>query len=168
MSENEITSRRDVRTSHLIFSIDPLGCEDVDDALCARTLANGNYELSVHIADVSYFVAPGSLNDLEGRNRATTVYLADRRYDMLPGVLSANLCSLLEQKDRYAMSVFWELDKSFDVVSTWFGRTCIRSAYQLHYELAQSIADGLDAGAIVSAVPQLARLDSATRNHRLA
>ena len=73
--------------SHLIFSIDPRGCEDVDDALSVRELPNGNLELGVHIADVTHFVKPGSLTDLEARNRSTTVYLADRRYDMLPGVL---------------------------------------------------------------------------------
>ena len=76
---------------------------------------------------------PGSLNDLEARNRGTTVYLADRRYDMLPAVLSANLCSLLGQQDRYAMSVFWEMTPDFEVVSTWYGRTCIRSAYQVAF-----------------------------------
>ena len=67
-------------------SIDPIGCEDVDDALCVRRLPNGHTELSVHIADVSHFVLPGSITDLEARQRATTVYLADRRYDMLPAV----------------------------------------------------------------------------------
>ena len=104
-----------------IISIDPLGCEDVDDTLCVRRLANGMTELSVHIADVSHFVRPGMLTDAEAACRGTTskqswlpiehgstlshiclhaVYLADRRYDMLPLVLSADLCSLHDQVDR--------------------------------------------------------------------
>ena len=101
MEEDEIAHRRDIRSSHLVFSIDPLGCEDVDDALCVKHLDNGNIELSVHIADVSYFVPTGSLTDREARARGTTVYMCDRRYDMLPSVLSANLCSLLADVDRY-------------------------------------------------------------------
>jgi DIS3-like exonuclease 1 len=79
MAAAEIARRRDVRSSHLVFSIDPLGCEDVDDALSVRRLPNGNVELSVHIADVSHFVKPGSLNDREARSRGTTVYMCDRR-----------------------------------------------------------------------------------------
>lgn len=138
MDHEEVARRRDVRSSHLVYSIDPLGCEDVDDALCAQRLPNGNIELSVHIADVSYFVQPGSLNDLEGQQRGTTVYLADRRFDMLPAVLSANLCSLLGQQDRYALSVFWELDQNFNVLATWYGRTCIRSAYQVRKKATDS------------------------------
>ena len=67
---------------------------------CCRKLENGNLELGVHIADVTHFVPPGSLSDLEAQSRSTTVYLADRRYDMLPGVLSANLCSLISGVDR--------------------------------------------------------------------
>ncbi|KAG7468253.1 hypothetical protein MATL_G00140980 [Megalops atlanticus] len=159
----QVGARRDLRDTHLVFSIDPKGCEDVDDTLSVRTLPGGALELGVHIADVTHFVRAGSLTDLEARSRATTYYLADRRYDMLPSVLSADLCSLLGGKDRYAMSVLWQLDaQSLAVQQVWFGRTLIRSSYQLHYELAQSLLSG-DEGA---EVPELAPLDPAERRGR--
>ncbi|XP_068605162.1 DIS3-like exonuclease 1 [Brachionichthys hirsutus] len=143
MDPAQLAERRDL-TDHLVFSIDPLGCEDVDDTLSVRSLGGGKLlELGVHIADVTHFVREGSLTDLEARSRATTYYLADRRYDMLPAVLSADLCSLLGGVDRYAMSVLWELDAhSLAVNKVWYGRTIIRSSYQLHYELAQALLNG--------------------------
>ncbi|KAM4744521.1 DIS3-like exonuclease 1 [Anableps anableps] len=161
----EAAARRDLRESHLVFSIDPRGCEDVDDTLSARSLAGGKLlELGVHIADVTHFVSEGSLTDLEARSRATTYYLADRRYDMLPAILSADLCSLLGGVDRYAMSVLWELDaQSLAVTKVWFGRTLIRSSYQLHYELAQALLNGEEAE-----VPELARLDPEQRDAKLS
>ncbi|KAM6943023.1 DIS3-like exonuclease 1 [Xenentodon cancila] len=157
--------RRDLRRTHLVFSIDPRGCEDVDDTLSVRGLAGGKQlELGVHIADVTHFVREGSLTDLEARTRATTYYLADRRYDMLPAVLSADLCSLLGGVDRYAMSVMWELDaQSLAVNKVWYGRTLIRSSYQLHYELAQALLNGEEAE-----VPELAELHSEERDVKLA
>ncbi|KAM8894854.1 LOW QUALITY PROTEIN: DIS3-like exonuclease 1 [Spinachia spinachia] len=162
----QVAQRRDLRRSHLVFSIDPLGCEDVDDALSVRSLAGGTLlELGVHIADVSHFVAEDSLTDLEARARATTYYLADRRYDMLPAVLSADLCSLLGGVDRYAMSVMWELDaQTLAVEKVWYGRTLVRSSYQLHYELAQALLDG--GGAAV--VPELDGLAPEETDARLA
>ena len=90
----------------LVMSIDPIGCEDVDDALSVRKLENGNLEVGVHIADVTHFVPVNSLTDQEARKRATTVYLADRRYDMLPPVLSSQLCSLLGSVERYELPSF--------------------------------------------------------------
>ncbi|KAJ8307659.1 hypothetical protein KUTeg_014786 [Tegillarca granosa] len=132
---SELTKRRDLRDTHLIFSIDPKGCEDVDDTLSVRYLDNGNIELGVHIADVTHFVKPGSLTDQEAKIRSTTVYLADRRYDMLPSILSANLCSLISGVDRYAVSVIWELD------------SC--------YEIAQAMFDGISVTKIVENVPEL-------------
>ncbi|MED6257595.1 DIS3 mitotic control [Ataeniobius toweri] len=160
----EAAERRDLRETHLVFSIDPRGCEDVDDTLSVRSLAGGKLlELGVHIADVTHFVGEGSLTDLEARSRATTYYLADRRHDMLPAVLSADLCSLLGGVDRYAMSVLWELDaQSLAVTKVWFGRTLIRSSYQLHYELAQALLNGKEAE-----VPELARLDPEERDTNL-
>ncbi|EGD74365.1 hypothetical protein PTSG_06376 [Salpingoeca rosetta] len=168
MADDEIRRRRDIRHSHLVFSIDPLGCEDVDDALGVRRLDNGNIELSVHIADVSYFVTPNTFTDAEARARGTTVYLVNGRHDMLPVVLSADLCSLLADQDRYAMSVFWELDSERNVVSTWFGRTVIRSSYQLHYELAQAIFDGLPDQNAIEQLPKLAKMSSHDATKRLA
>ena len=85
-------------------------------------------QVGVHIADVTHFVARGSLTDEEARLRATTVYLADRRYDMLPPVLSAQLCSLLGGLERYAVSCIWEIHhQSFKVRRCWYGKTVIRS-----------------------------------------
>ncbi|XP_062845644.1 DIS3-like exonuclease 1 [Trichomycterus rosablanca] len=165
MNHSEVSTRRDLRHTHLVFSIDPVGCEDVDDTLSVRTLPDGKrLELGVHIADVTHFVKEGSLTDLEARSRATTYYLADRRYDMLPSVLSADLCSLLEGVDRYAVSVIWELDiESLNVCNVWYGRTVIRSSYQLHYELAQSLLNREKVE-----VPELARLQISERDEKLA
>ncbi|XP_070686675.1 DIS3-like exonuclease 1 [Pempheris klunzingeri] len=165
MDPAQVAERRDLRGSHLVFSIDPRGCEDVDDTLSVRSLAGGTLlELGVHIADVTHFVSEGSLTDLEARTRATTYYLADRRYDMLPSVLSADLCSLLGEVDRYAMSVMWELDaQTLAVSKVWYGRTLIRSSYQLHYELAQALLNGEQAE-----VPELAELGPEERDAKLA
>ncbi|XP_066512745.1 DIS3-like exonuclease 1 [Hoplias malabaricus] len=165
MDPSEVSSRRDLRDTHLVFSIDPLGCEDVDDTLSIRTLPGGKrLELGVHIADVTHFVKKGSLTDLEARTRATTYYMADRRYDMLPPVLSADLCSLLGGVDRYAMSVLWELDdETLAVCNVWYGRTLIRSSYQLHYELAQSLLNGEGVE-----VPELLQLESPEQGQKLA
>ena len=129
----------------------------MDDTLSIRPLTNGNVELGVHIADVTHFLRPGTLTDLEARRRATTVYLADRRYDMLPAVLSGDVCSLLGQVDRYAVSVLWELDpKSHEVISVWYGRTVIRSSFKLFYEAAQDVIDGVKTPREVqAAIPEL-------------
>ncbi|KAM4748024.1 DIS3-like exonuclease 1 [Rhinophrynus dorsalis] len=136
-------NRLDLRETHLVFSIDPKGCEDVDDALSIRALPSGHLELGVHIADVTHFVNPNSYTDMEARARATTYYLADRRYDMLPPILSADLCSLLGGVDRYSVSVIWELDGStYEIRRVWYGRTIIRSSYKLSYEVAQQLLDG--------------------------
>ncbi|XP_057344894.1 DIS3-like exonuclease 1 isoform X5 [Manis pentadactyla] len=114
VSPEEERDRKDLRKTHLVFSIDPEGCEDVDDTLSVRTLNNGNLELGVHIADVTHFVAPDSYIDIEARTRATTYYLADRRYDMLPSVLSADLCSLLGGVDRSNKTLADSLDNAND------------------------------------------------------
>uniref|UniRef100_A0A8C5MFD5 DIS3-like exonuclease 1 n=1 Tax=Leptobrachium leishanense TaxID=445787 RepID=A0A8C5MFD5_9ANUR len=137
------SGRLDLRKTHLVFSIDPQGCEDVDDTLSIRALPTGHLELGVHIADVTHFVQANSYTDMEARARATTYYLADRRYDMLPSILSADLCSLLGGVDRYAVSAIWELDsKTFDIRRVWYGRTIICSSYKLSYEVAQQLLDG--------------------------
>lgn len=138
----EVEKRRDMRDS-LVMSIDPQGCTDVDDTLSVKVLRNGNVELGVHIADVTHFLDGAILTDQEARRRATTVYLADRRYEMLPSVLSSNLCSLLGGVERYAVSTIAEiqLQPKFKVVKTWFGRTLIRSSYKMTYEAAQHVID---------------------------
>ncbi|XP_054497760.2 DIS3-like exonuclease 1 isoform X2 [Agelaius phoeniceus] len=167
VSPEEVKKRLDLRDTHLIFSIDPKGCEDVDDALSVRTLPNGNLELGVHIADVTHFVAANSYTDVEARARATTYYLADRRYDMLPSVLSADLCSLLSGVDRYAVSVLWELEKeSFETLRVQYSRTLIRSAYKLEYETAQGLLDGDTS--VVGDILELKGLDEGARQQKLA
>ncbi|XP_029807272.1 DIS3-like exonuclease 1 isoform X1 [Suricata suricatta] len=166
VSPEEERERKDLRKTHLVFSIDPKGCEDVDDTLSVRTLNNGNLELGVHIADVTHFVAPNSYVDIEARTRATTYYLADRRYDMLPSILSADLCSLLGGVDRYAVSVIWELDKtSYEIKKVWYGRTIIRSAYKLFYEAAQELLDGNFN--VVDDIPEFRDLDEKSRQAKL-
>ncbi|XP_021568235.1 DIS3-like exonuclease 1 isoform X2 [Carlito syrichta] len=166
VSPEEEQGRKDLRKTLLVFSIDPKGCEDVDDTLSVRTLNDGNLELGVHIADVTHFVAPNSYIDIEARTRATTYYLADRRYDMLPSVLSTDLCSLLGGVDRYAVSVLWELDKtSYEIRRVWYGRTIIRSAYKLFYEVAQELLDGNFS--VVEEIPELRALDEESRRTRL-
>ena len=139
---NEIQKRRDLRDV-LVMSIDPKGCTDVDDTLSVTQLRNGNIELGVHIADVTHFLDGATLADQEARRRATTVYLADRRYEMLPSVLSSNLCSLLGGVERYAVSVIAEIQlyPKYKVVKAWFGRTLIRSSYKMTYEAAQQVID---------------------------
>ena len=137
----EISRRRDLRTDARTVSIDPPGCTDVDDAVSVRSLTGGGWEVGVHIADVSYFVEQGSLLDLEARARGTTVYLVDRRLDMLPALLSENLASLLQRRDRLAVSCVWTLAPDLSVASVWFGRTVIRSSHQLNYYQAQAIVD---------------------------
>ncbi|XP_027997686.2 DIS3-like exonuclease 1 isoform X2 [Eptesicus fuscus] len=114
VSPEEERERRDLRKTHLVFSIDPKGCEDVDDTLSVRTLNSGNLELGVHIADVTHFVAPNSYIDIEAKTRATTYYLADRRYDMLPSILSSDLCSLLGGVDRSNKTLADSLDNAND------------------------------------------------------
>ncbi|CAH2274472.1 DIS3-like exonuclease 1 isoform X1 [Pelobates cultripes] len=141
--DENFSGRLDLRRTHLVFSIDPQGCEDVDDTLSIRALPTGYLELGVHIADVTHFVQANSYTDTEARARATTYYLADRRYDMLPPILSADLCSLLGGVDRYAVSVIWELDsKTYEIRRVWYGRTIIRSSYKLSYEVAQQLLNG--------------------------
>jgi DIS3-like exonuclease 1 len=129
----------------VIFSIDPEGCQDIDDAMSARVLPNGNIEVGVYIADVTAFVPSGSALDREAQRRATSVYLADRRLDMLPTLLSGNLCSLRSHVDRYVLAVLWQLNPAtLNPISskTWCGRAVIRSKASLTYEQAQDIFDG--------------------------
>ncbi|KAI5865114.1 RNB-domain-containing protein [Durotheca rogersii] len=121
----------------LICSIDPPGCQDIDDALHARRLPNGHFEVGVHIADVSHFVKPGNAMDTEASIRGTTVYLVDKRIDMLPMLLGTDLCSLKPYVERYAFSVIWELDESASIVSARFTKSVIKSREAFSYEQAQ-------------------------------
>ncbi|KAJ5107891.1 Exosome complex exonuclease dis3 [Penicillium angulare] len=128
--------RRDLRDL-LICSIDPPGCQDIDDALHARLLPNGNFEVGVHIADVSHFVKPHNPMDLEASVRGSTVYLVDKRIDMLPHLLGTDLCSLKPYVERYAFSVLWEVTPNAEIVSSDFTKSVIRSREAFSYEQAQ-------------------------------
>ena len=125
----------------LVCSIDPPGCVDIDDALHAKELPNGNYEVGVHIADVSKFVKPNNAMDNEASSRGTTVYLADKRIDMLPTLLGTDLCSLKPYVERYSFSVIWEVTKAAKVVSSKFSKSVIRSREAFSYEQAQKRID---------------------------
>ena len=129
-------ARKDLRDL-LVCSIDPPGCVDIDDALHARQLPNGNFEVGVHIADVSHFVKPNNAMDKEASLRGTTVYLVDKRIDMLPMLLGTDLCSLKPYVERYAFSVVWEIDQNADIVNSTFTKSVIRSREAFSYEAAQ-------------------------------
>jgi exosome complex exonuclease DIS3/RRP44 len=128
--------REDLR-GLLICSIDPVGCQDIDDALHARKLPNGNIQVGVHIADVSHFVKPTNAMDTEASIRGTTVYLVDKRIDMLPPLLGTDLCSLKPYVERYAFSVLWELDSNADIINVRFTKSVIKSREAFSYEQAQ-------------------------------
>ena len=128
--------RKDLRDL-LVCSIDPVGCQDIDDALHARLLSNGNFEVGVHIADVSYFVKPNNAMDAEASTRGTTVYLVDKRIDMLPMLLGTDLCSLKPYVERYAFSIIWQMTKAADVISVSYSKSVIRSRKAFSYEEAQ-------------------------------
>lgn len=128
--------RKDLRDL-LVCSIDPPGCVDIDDALHAIKLPNGNFQVGVHIADVSHFVKPNNAMDKEASLRGTTVYLVDKRIDMLPMLLGTDLCSLKPYVERYAFSVLWELDQNADIVNATFTKSVIRSREAFSYERAQ-------------------------------
>lgn len=123
------------------FTIDPFDAKDFDDALSVRKLENGNVEVGVHIADVSFFVRPGTNIDAEARKRATSVYLVDRTIPMLPHILSTDLCSLNPNEDRLAVSSVFELNANAEIVSKWFGETVIHSDRRFTYEDAQEVID---------------------------
>ena len=140
ITEEEIKKRRDLRNV-LTFTIDPKDAKDFDDALSFKVLDNGNYEIGVHIADVSHYLQEGTLLDEEAYNRATSVYLVDRVVPMLPEVLSNYACSLRPQEEKYTFSAIFQLNNKAEVVDTWFGRTVIYSDQRFAYEEAQNIIE---------------------------
>lgn len=140
VTDEEISKRLDLRDL-FVCSVDPPGCTDIDDALHFRELDNGNVEVGVHIADVSHFIRPKTALDEEASNRGTTVYLADKRIDMVPELLSSNLCSLRSGEDRLAFSVIWEMTSGVQIVSTRFSKSIIQSRESLTYAEAQMRID---------------------------
>lgn len=132
--------RRDMRDV-TTFTIDPVDAKDFDDALSYRQLENGNYEIGIHIADVSHYVEDGKVIDEEARERGTSIYLVDRVIPMLPEVLSNDLCSLRPNEDRLAFSAVFEINEDARVVKEWYGQTIIHSNKRFSYEEAQAILD---------------------------
>ena len=136
ISKKDIEERRDFRKT-LTFTIDPADAKDFDDALSFKQLENGNFEVGVHIADVTHYVLPNDTIDTEGYQRGTSVYLVDRTIPMLPEVLSNNLCSLRPGEEKLTFSVVFELDEKANIKDTWFGRTIIKSDRRFCYEEVQ-------------------------------
>lgn len=139
----EIANRRDMRDT-LTFTIDPKDAKDFDDALSFKKLENGNYEIGIHIADVSYYLEEGTILDDEAYQRGTSVYLVDRVVPMLPEVLSNFACSLRPHEEKYTFSAIFELTEKAIVVNQWFGRTVIYSDQRFAYEEAQYIIETKD------------------------
>ncbi|MBK8498999.1 MAG: ribonuclease R [Flavobacteriales bacterium] len=166
VTDAEIAKRRDVRSIPTI-TIDPDDAKDLDDALSVRKLGNGNWEVGVHIADVSHYVRPRSIIDMEAANRATSVYLVDRVVPMLPEKLSNDLCSLNPHTDKLSFSAIFELDEKAHVVNEWFGRTAMRSQRRFAYAEAQAIIDGGE-GDFKNEVLTLHRLAQVLRRERIA
>jgi ribonuclease R len=138
--ENEIKNRRDMR-SITTFTIDPEDAKDFDDAISFRILENENLEIGVHIADVSYYVQPGSALDKDAYKRSTSVYLVDRVLPMLPERLSNELCSLRPDEDKLTYSAIFEFNSGNKVIKRWFGRTIIHSDRRFSYEQAQEVLE---------------------------
>ncbi|QBM89134.1 exosome complex exonuclease DIS3/RRP44 [Metschnikowia aff. pulcherrima] len=138
--DEQLKKRVDLREK-LVCSIDPVGAQDIDDALHAKQLPNGHFEVGVHIADVTHFVKANTALDHEGASRGTSVYLVDKRIDMLPMLLGTNLCSLKPYVDRFAFSVIWELDENADIVNVNYMKSIIKSREAFSYEQAQLRVD---------------------------
>jgi len=136
----EVKRRKDMRGT-LTFTIDPADAKDFDDAVSLQELENGNYEIGVHIADVTHYVRPHDIIDKEAYERGTSVYLVDRTVPMLPEVLSNNLCSLRAGEDKLTYSAVFEVTPTAKVVKRWFGRTIINSDRRYSYEQAQEVID---------------------------
>ena len=167
----DIKNRRDLRDT-LTFTIDPADAKDFDDALSYQKLPNGNAEVGVHIADVSWYVRPGSVVDKEARARGTSVYLVDRTVPMLPEKLSNKLCSLRPNEEKLTFSAIFEITPQGQVINQWMGRTVIRSDWRYAYEEAQEVLEGRPAANLpkeqVEALVELNRLALIFRRKRFA
>ncbi|NOR28025.1 MAG: ribonuclease R [Lutibacter sp.] len=140
ITEAEIAKRRDMRKD-LTFTIDPKDAKDFDDALSFEILENGNYEIGIHIADVSHYVQEKTILEEEAYNRATSVYLVDRVVPMLPEVLSNGVCSLRPNEEKLTFSAVFEMNEKAQIVNEWFGRTITYSDKRFAYEEAQEIIE---------------------------
>jgi exosome complex exonuclease DIS3/RRP44 len=140
ITKEMIKERKDLRSLN-VFSIDPPGCKDIDDALHCLVLPNGNYQIGIHIADVTFYVLEGTALDEEAAKRATSTYLVDRRIDMLPKLLTETLCSLRSGVDRLAFSVLLELNDKAEILSREFCKSVIHSKSAFTYGEAQTVID---------------------------
>lgn len=140
IAKSELNNRKDFRNT-TTFTIDPIDAKDFDDAISFKQLENGNYEIGVHIADVSHYVTPNSALDKEAYQRATSVYLVDRVIPMLPEHLSNGVCSLRPNEDKLCFSAVFEMDEKAHILHQWFGRTIIHSDRRFTYEEAQEIIE---------------------------
>ena len=161
--EKDLEGRKDFRKV-TTFTIDPADAKDYDDALSFRRMRNGNYEVGVHIADVSHYVKPGTAIDREAYERGTSVYLVDRTIPMLPEKLCNGVCSLRPNEDKLCFSLLMELNEKAEVLKTWFGKSVINSDTRYSYEEAQEV---IDSGAV--AHPEHKKTDEAILElHKLA
>lgn len=143
VSEDEVKKRRDMR-NELTVTIDPVDAKDFDDAISIKALKGGYYEIGVHIADVSHYIAKDSELDKEAYQRATSVYLPDRVLPMLPERLSNELCSLRPNEDKYTFSAVFQMNKAGKVKEYWLGKTVTRSKRRFAYEEVQEMIEGAD------------------------
>ena len=175
ITEQDIKERRDFRDT-LTFTIDPTDAKDFDDALSFKKLDNGNYEIGIHIADVSHYVLPGTVVDKEAQERGTSVYLVDRTVPMLPEKLCNKLCSLRPHEEKLTFSVVVEMTPRGKIENRWFGRTAICSDYRFDYDGAQQIiesdgkepADPAIGQDVREAIVTLNKLASILRKRRFA
>jgi ribonuclease R len=140
ITAEDLAMRRDFREV-ITFTIDPFNARDFDDALSIRLNEKGNYEIGIHIADVTHFVRPNSALDKEAYDRSTSVYLVDRVCPMLPEKLSNELCSLRPEEDKFTFSAVFEFDQQFNLKSEWFGKSLIHSNRRFTYEEVQEILE---------------------------
>ena len=166
ISADEIARREDFRDI-TTFTIDPADAKDFDDALSLRRLSEGNWEVGVHIADVTYYVKPGSPIDREAYQRGTSVYLVDRTVPMLPERLCNQICSLRPNEEKLCFSVVFEIDDNGKVQKSHIARTVIRSDRRFAYEEAQQVIES-GKGDCVDEILTLNRLAIALRKQRFA
>lgn len=165
ISPEEIAKRRDFRDIWTI-TIDPADAKDFDDALSLRKLENGNWEVGVHIADVTHYIRPNTALEREASLRATSVYLVDRVIPMLPEKLSNGVCSLRPDEEKLTFSAVFEMDENAKILKEWFGKTVIRSDRRYAYEEVQKIIEGAD-GDFKTEIMTLFSLSSILRKERM-
>lgn len=166
-SSDDCTGREDLR-GICTCSVDPPGCKDIDDAVSCEPLQNGNFRVGVHIADVTHFVHPDTAIDREAAERCTTVYLVERRTDMLPGLLTTDICSLVGNVERFTFSVLWEMTPDAEIVSTRFCKAIIKSRAALSYAEAQArIDDPNDSSEITASLRNLLKITKKLHQNRL-